>query len=205
MKKCLNLGRNIWCNVTTGTVPVVTSGKNMAEKYFEKALADFAIDFASGGAIRCLADKGYTVKQIKEKLDFPLPMEKVRELVWNHYVDTQVIMLEEPDNMSFHERVTYEKVQDSYGHTSFKQVIIKEKSNPNDKTREYVACDFGKRIYQNRKAFEESLKALNDEDKDYILGLPWPLQTVWHIRNERMSRIENVARGTVPLATSDAN
>ena len=74
----------------------------MAEKYFEKALADFAVDFASGGAIRVLADKGYTVRQIKERLDFPLSMEKVRELVWKHYVDSQVILLEEPDNISLH-------------------------------------------------------------------------------------------------------
>ena len=162
----------------------------MAEKYFEKALADFAVDFASGGAIRVLADKGYTVRQIKERLDFPLSMEKVRELVWKHYVDSRVILLEEPDNAPLHERVKYEKVQDSYGHTSFKQVIITENSNQNDKIREYVACDFGKRMYQDRNAFEESLKALSDDDRDYILGLPWPLQTVWHVRNERMARIE---------------
>ena len=199
--------------VATGTVPVVTSGKYMAEKYFEKALADFAVDFASGGAIRVLADKGYTVRQIKERLDFPLSMEKVRELVWKHYVDSRVILLEEPDNAPLHERVKYEKVQDSYGHTSFIQVIITENSNQNDKIREYVACDFGKRMYQDRNAFEESLKALSDDDRDYILGLPWPLQTVWHVRNERMARIEkvtrgqneNVTRGTVPVVTYEAN
>ena len=176
----------------------------MAEKYLEKALADFAIDFASGGAIRVLADKGYTVRQIKERLDFPLPMEKVRELVWKHYVDSQVILLEEPDNASLHERVTYEKVQDKYGHISFKQVIIKDNINQDGNTREYVACDFGKRMYQDRRAFEESLKALNDDDREYILGLPWPLRTVWHVRNERMTRIEKVTRGTVPLVTSIA-
>ena len=60
----------------------------MSEKYFEKALADFTLDFAAGGAIRVMADKGYTVRQIKEKLDFPMPIDKVRELVWKHYLDS---------------------------------------------------------------------------------------------------------------------
>jgi hypothetical protein len=30
------------------------------------------------------------------------------------------------------------------------------------------------------------------KDRDYILGLPWPLQTVWHVADERMIRIRKV-------------
>ena len=32
----------------------------MSEEYFKKALRDFTVDFASGGAIKAMADKGYT-------------------------------------------------------------------------------------------------------------------------------------------------
>jgi len=171
----------------------------MSEKYFEKALADFTLDFAAGGAIRVMADKGYTVRQIKEKLDFPMPIDKVRELVWKHYLDTGVILSEEPKKKTAAgKRVKYEKVQDNYGRTSFKQVVTEENISQNNTLCEYVSCDFGKQIYQNRKAFEENLNLLADDDRDYILGLPWPLQTVWHIRNERMERIEK-ALGTVPV------
>ena len=53
-------------------------------------------------------------------------------------------------------------------------------------------------MYQDRNAFEESLKALSDDDRDYILGLPWPLQTVWHVRNERMARIEKCHQRDCP-------
>ncbi|MBR4580051.1 MAG: hypothetical protein IKO32_02335 [Lachnospiraceae bacterium] len=175
----------------------------MSNEYFKQALSDFTLDFASGGAIRAMADKGYTVRQIKERLDFPIPLEKVKEIVWKHYVDNGVILLKEPGNISNRNtadgetaekdisekhRVTYEKVQDRYGRTSFKQVIVKEDAT-DLAPKEYVACDFGKKIYQDRRAFEKSLGVLKEEDREYIMDLPWPLTTVWHVKNERMERI----------------
>ena len=157
----------------------------MSEKYFEKALADFAVDFASGGAIRVMADKGYPVKRIKEKLDFPTPFEKVQEIVWQNYLDTKVILLNEPEKEDSADRITYEKVQDEYGRTSFKQVVIPG----NQELPEYVRCDFGKRKYQDSAKFEAWLATLAEDDRDYIEGLPWPLKAVWHVKNERMERI----------------
>ncbi len=157
----------------------------LGEKYFEKALADFTVDFASGGAIRVMADKGYPVEKIKEKLAFPTPFEKVREIVWQHYLDTKVILLEEPEKDVSTDRVSYEKVQDEYGRTSFKQVVI-----PGNKAvPEYVKCDFGKRKYQDPDKFAKWLATLSKDDRDYIEGLPWPLQPVWHIKNERMKML----------------
>lgn len=155
----------------------------MSDKYFKKALADFTIDFASGDAIRALADKGYSVSEIHKRLDFPTPVEKIRDTVWKHFIDTGVILLDAPSAES-QKRVTYEKVQDSLGRTSFKQVVTED-----TELKEYVEIDFGKRIYQNKNAFEKSLEALSPEDRQYILDLPWPLTNVWHVKNERMERI----------------
>ena len=155
----------------------------MSDKIFKKALADFTIDFASGDAIRALADKGYSVSEIYKRLDFPTPVEKIRDTVWKHFIDTGVILLDAPSAES-QKRVTYEKVQDSFGRTSFKQVVVED-----TETREYVELDFGKRIYQNKNAFEKSLEALSPEDRKYILDLPWPLTNVWHVKNERIERI----------------
>ena len=45
------------------------------QDFFKSALADFTFEAASGGAIRHLADLGYTVKQITEQLSFPTPCE----------------------------------------------------------------------------------------------------------------------------------
>ena len=155
----------------------------MSDKYFKKALADFTLDFASGDAIRALADKGYSVSEIHKRLDFPTPVERIRDTVWKHFIDTGVILLDAPSAES-QKRVTYEKVQDSLGRTSFKQVVTED-----TELKEYVEIDFGKRIYQNKDAFEKSLEVLSPEDRQYILDLPWPLTNVWHVKNERIERI----------------
>ena len=44
------------------------------QEYFKNALSNFMFEAASGGAIRHLADLGYTVKQISKKLEFPTPL-----------------------------------------------------------------------------------------------------------------------------------
>ena len=98
----------------------------MSEEYFKKALRDFTVDFASGGAIRAMADKGYTFEEIHDKLDFPTSRERIREIVWKHYIDTGVIALEEPVKGQVKSRVTYEKVTDDYGRTSYRQVVTRE-------------------------------------------------------------------------------
>lgn len=156
----------------------------MENKYFAEALSNFTHDMASGGAIRHLADKGYTVDEIAERLDFPTPVEKIREMVWKHYLNTGVIQLEDPTQAKA-EKVTYVKEYNSYGKASFRRVVEScEKTE-----RRYIACDFGKRRYQDTIKFEQLLDRLDPRDKAYIMGLPWPLQTVYHVADERMERI----------------
>lgn len=66
------------------------------QKYFKKALSDFTFEMASGGAIRHLADRGYTVGEIVKMLDFPTPYERVGDLVRKHFLETGVLLLDEP-------------------------------------------------------------------------------------------------------------
>lgn len=185
----------------------------MEDKYFKQALSDFTIEFASGDAIRSLSDKGYSVKKIKSKLDFPTPEERIREIVWKHYIDNKTICLQNPKETSLGGKYTIEKVYDNYGRPSFKQVRVKaDEEAPSSKqvkveadeevpsskqvsiktdeeSREYVECDFGKRLYKNKDDFIKSLSVLDEEEKDYILGLPWPLTKVWHVKNEKFAKI----------------
>ena len=157
------------------------------QKYFKEALADFTVDFAAGGAIKSMADKGYTVAEIHAKLDYPVPEKTIGEIVWKRFLETGVILLSAPDASKEEFAVSYEKVQDEYGRTSFRQVKTKK-----EYSEEYVACDFGKRMYQNKAAFMQRLSGLSERDRDYILGLPWPLETVWHKKDERIVRIEEI-------------
>ena len=213
----------------------------MEDKYFKQALSDFTIEFASGDAIRSLSDKGYSVKKIKSKLDFPTPEERIREIVWKHYIDNKTICLENPKEALSVENYTIKKVYDSYGRPSFKKVSVKadkevlgskqagveadeevpsfqqagvkaDEEAPSFKhvcvkadgealglkqgdvkadevSKWYVECDFGKRLYQNKEEFLKSLSVLDEEEKDYILGLPWPLTKVWHVKNEKFAKI----------------
>ncbi|MBE5863020.1 MAG: hypothetical protein E7295_09250 [Lachnospiraceae bacterium] len=156
----------------------------MEEGYFQKALSRFTVEFAAGNAIRALADKGCTVEEIHERLAFPVSKKAISELVWAHLLDSGTICLYDPKEQPEKIITTYEKVQNAYGKVSFRQVRRSVTLEG-----EYVACDFGKRLYQNREAFLRELQALDEKDREYVLGLPWPLETVWHVRNERMERI----------------
>ncbi len=95
----------------------------MAEQdYFKRALSDFTHEAASGGAIRHLADLGYTVKQIREQLTFPTPYERVQKAVWERLLDTGVILLEEPGSGKRREKTDYVVEHDRYGRTSFRRL-----------------------------------------------------------------------------------
>lgn len=94
----------------------------MEEKsFFQSALADFTYETACGGAIRHLTDLGYTVRQIAEQLDFPLPYERVRRAVWQRLTDTEVILLEEPGSGRHKGRAVYVREYDEFGRASFRR------------------------------------------------------------------------------------
>lgn len=98
-------------------------GNRMEEKrFFQDALAGFTYEAACGGAIRHLADLGYTVRQIAGQLDYPVPYEKVRRAVWQRLVDTEVILLEEPGSAPHRERAVYVREYDQFGRASFRRV-----------------------------------------------------------------------------------
>ena len=97
----------------------------MAEQdFFHAALANFMFDTASGGAIRHLADRGYTVAQIMKHLDFPTPYDRVQQTMWEHFVQTDVLRLEEPGTAKLHEKYDYIAEYDQYGRKSFRRVTL---------------------------------------------------------------------------------
>ncbi|MBP5282658.1 MAG: hypothetical protein J6Z22_09195 [Lachnospiraceae bacterium] len=142
------------------------------------------MEFAAGDAVRALADKGYTVSEIHDKLSYPVSRQAIGELVWGHYLDNGTICLTDPTNRPERFKTSYKKVQNEYGKVSFQQV--RESVSI---TGEYLQCDFGKRLYQDREGFMQELQRLDKRDQDYVLGLPWPLTPVYHKKDERMTRI----------------
>ena len=184
--------------------------ETMAENdYFKQALSNFVFDMASGGAIQHLTNQGYTVKQIIEKLDFPAPYEKVQEAVWKQLLNNGSLLLEEPGSGAGQERAEYVVEKDGFGRRSFRKLVIKadetkqihwkkvvfrsqidgkledylsKKIKENGETASYVSCNFGMKT-------NCLLDVLDEQQTDYILGLPWPKQTVYHKLDMRMREI----------------
>lgn len=157
----------------------------MEQSYFQRALSDFVYDMASGGAICHLTDLGYTVKQIQESLDYPTPYERIQKTVWKHLLDTGVIALEKREETR--EKVEYVREYDSYGKASFRRVTVPISSPEPSQPR--LCCRFGLVKYKDPERYREVLEALGPRQAEYIDGLPWGVECVWHRTDKRMLEI----------------
>lgn len=188
----------------------------MAEQeYFKKALANFTYDTVSGDAIRHMADLGYNIKQIMDRLDFPTSYEKVRHTVWEHLKNTNVLLSEVPGSKSLQETISFVKEYDKYGKPSFRRVIHSEPFSPiiwkeyyfypkehgslsnyltykweqNNTDCAYISCDFGLPNRFQSKSFCKALDTLDEYQRNYILGLPWENKIFYHKLNRDMIEI----------------
>lgn len=93
------------------------------QKYFKQAISNFTFEAACGGAIRHLADLGYSVKQIEEQLSYPVPYEKVQKTVWEYFLENGILLLEEPGKVKIQEKADYVKEYNKYGKASFRRVV----------------------------------------------------------------------------------
>jgi hypothetical protein len=153
-------------------------------KEFNKALSNFINDAAAGGAVRHLADLGYSISQIADNLDYPIPREKIAGYMWEHFVNIGKICLEEPKQMQ--DIASFVKEQDSFGRISFRRVV----TTVDNSHKQYVKCEFGKLLYKKDEKFLQALQKLEEGDKEYVELLPWPLTPVYHELDERMNRIK---------------
>lgn len=189
----------------------------MAEQdFFHAALANFMFDTASGGAIRHLADRGYTVEQIMKHLDFSTPYDQVQKTVWEHFLHTNILRLHEPGTAGVQETYEYVTEYDQYGRKSFRRVALMSEYEEsilwneeiflsraagglssclsklcmeNGEGSAYVSCDFGLRSRREPEDYKEMIKLLDKDDQQYILGLPWERRNIYHRLNQRMRNI----------------
>ncbi len=92
---------------------------NKNDKTFQNALSNFTFDMASRGAIRHLADLGYSAAEIHDHLDFPTPITQIEEELRAYQAEKEA---------SDASGVTYEYVRetDSYGRTSLRRVAVRK-------------------------------------------------------------------------------
>lgn len=186
------------------------------QNFFQSALSNFVFEAANGGSIRHFVDLGYTVKQIEEHLSFSTPHEKIQKAVWEHLLNREILLLSEPGRGKKQEPASYIQEKDNYGRTSFRKIspvpaetkpilwkeknfhelhkhtfreYLAEKCSGHREKQDYIACDFGIRHQENPAHFGEDISLLDKRQQDYILGLPWPNQLVYHILDSRMREI----------------
>lgn len=188
----------------------------MSNKYFENALSNFVFDVAGGSAICHMADKGYSVKYIKENLKYPLPFEKIQKAVWEHLIEQKILLLDEPGTKIPKDKVVYVEKRGKYGRTSFcavtvpnkdyKNIIwheifynknsmlpftsyITDKCSKNEDNAAYVSCDFGIWKRQDVHKFQKTMNALDSRKREYIEGIPWTERRVYHKLDCHMQEI----------------
>lgn len=153
-------------------------------KYFEEALSNFVHDVASGGAIRHLVDSGYSVNQIMERLDYPTPRERVEKAVYKYMTESGILLSQLPVD---------DETMQKYFLNNSKRVVIRqtlaERIEKNGEENSYMECPFGKIINKDRDTLDKMLSDLTARERDYILGLPWKEDVMYHRLNSRMLEI----------------
>lgn len=158
--------------------------RKVENNYFRDALHNFIFEEAAGGAIRHLADKGYTARQIADTLSFPLPYEKVREAYTAYLLEKGILLREEPTGHIRQEKTEYVREYDKYGKPSFRRVRVSNGQEAADaKKKKYIACDFG------AEKAQAMLAVLDKKQREYIEGICWTKQTMYHLLDERMAGI----------------
>lgn len=157
---------------------------------FNSSLSNFIKDSAVGGAVRHLADLELSPKEILNRLDYPVPLSTITEIMWKHYIDSGTICIDKPDENTTIEKISYVEESGAYGRRYMRRVV----DVVNLPSKEYVICDFGRLLHKDSEAFMHNIDSLDEKDKDYLLNMPWPLTPVYHAVNKRISRIQQNSR-----------
>lgn len=153
-------------------------------EYFEAALSDFMYDMASGGAIRHLVESGYSIEQIIRELDFPTPRERVEQTVYKYMTDSGILLFELP---------VEENGFDSCFLPAKSKGRLRERLleciASNGEMASYMSCPFGQMMRNDVEELEKQLAVLTSREREYILGIRWERDVMYHRLNSRMFEI----------------
>lgn len=152
--------------------------------YFEAALSDFVFDVAAGGAIRHLTDRGYSVEQIMKELDYPVPRAKVEKAVYRHLTQSGILLGKLPAE-TIERRIHL--LQES---TKEKLIVaMAEYIGLFGVENSYMECPFGQWMKNDEKKLHQITACLTSREQEYILGIRWEQNVMYHRLNGRMREI----------------
>lgn len=167
------------------------SPKKERQRYFQEALSDFTCDVAGGGAVRHLVDLGYSTGQIMRELSCPLPRSKVEKIVYRHMTDTGMLLEELPVPEEALP-VPEEALETVYRRgASLDKVcaLLRDLIERNGEENSYVSCPYGTWRRDREHRLQSALACLTLREREYILGIPWPMKMVYHRLGGRMPEI----------------
>lgn len=160
--------------------------KGMREepRYFEDALSDFIHEMASAGAIRHLTDAGYSIEQIMDELDYPTPRERVEQTVYRYMTESGILLAKLPIKTETMRRYGLKK-------PSVKELsnLLQEKIRTNGERSSYVSCPFGMYVKDDTEVLRKQLSCLTRREQEYILGVHWNQNVMYHRLSPRMLEI----------------
>lgn len=156
--------------------------KDGNESYFEAALSDFVFDVAAGGAIRHLTDRGYSVEQIMRELSYPVPRAKVEKAVYRHMTQSRILLSvlpEEGENLRL-------KLLQGDKEAGFPKKLAEAIAESGEENA-YMECPFGQWIKEKR--IGQIISCLTNREQEYLLGIRWDQDVMYHRLNGRMREI----------------
>lgn len=158
--------------------------KKEKQEYFEEALSDFVYDVASGKAIRHLVDRGYTTEQIMRQLDFPSPRARVEATVYRYMLESGILLETLPVPEDEMEKITLK-------HPAERELIrfLRKLLEEDGEENSYVACMFGTIRRDRERRIGQMFGCLTGREREYLLGIPWPMRVIYHRLNSRMFEI----------------
>lgn len=149
-----------------------------SQDYFGKAMGNFVHEMAGAGAIRHMADQGYSIRQIMERLDYPTPQRRVEETALKHMLKQGILLERLPDSQ--YRRVN---IPDPWDRKQLSEAVYVRKERDGEEYS-YVLLPIA-----GLKKDKESLSCLNDREREYLKGLPWEGAEVYHRLTGRMYEI----------------
>lgn len=167
----------------------------MENNYFNEALHNFTSDYAYRGQVRHLYSLGFSTSQIKDKLDFPVPYETVKNYLWDYLLNSKQVVFSKEEIIPEYSAPKYVLEYDSYGRKSFRLEGESSHSSPN-----YTNAAFPENVRDipelfscfvklDGKAVSSYKELLSPSLWDYLDGFPWPRRDVYFRINEKMADI----------------
>lgn len=152
--------------------------------YFEAALSDFVFDVAAGGAIRHLVDRGHSVEQIMNELDYPVPRPRVEKAVYRHMTESGILLDKLPTE---DEKVNIHLLREKESRKLYGAMTdnIAKYGVQNS----YMECPFGMWMKNDRSKLQQVISCLTSREQEYILGIRWERNIMYHRLNDRMREI----------------